>query len=217
MKVEYNMTKILLEEKYVLEYIRDMLNTLKVSPKEVINARYHHNTNYENIVSILKNGILSLLEANKLGVANYSFEFLNLMNDITSHANGIDSVSLSVVGLTDLYPKETEYNSDSPNYVDLVISNDIETRRSSINYGNEFLVYNKIGVDKIKSIDIRLLNLMKGNNFYINDQIKKYNCLKDIALVVRELKLNILLREISNDNLTLDIDKVSKTPQIILK
>ena len=211
------MDKILLEEKYVLEYIKDMLNTLKEDSKEVLNARYHHNASYKNVVPILKYGILSFLEANKLGLTNYSSKFLYLMDDITSHVNGNDSISLSVVGLTDLYRNEDEYSPYSPHYVDLIISNDIKARRNSTRYGNEFLVQDKISTDKIKSVDIRLLNLIEEKSCDIRGIIKKYNYLKDIALIIKELNLDILLREMSNNNLTLNIDKVSKTPKILLK
>ena len=211
------MDKILLEKKYVLEYIRDMLNTLKEDSKEVLNARYHHNASFENTISILKYGILSNIETNKLGLTNYSDEDLKIMNDITSHVNGNDSISLSVVGLKDLYPSEDEYNPYSTNYVDLIISNDIKVRRHSTRYGNEFLVQDKIGVDKIKSVDIRLLSLMEEKSCHIREIIKKYNYLKDIALIIKELNLDILLREMSNNNLKLNIDNVSKTPKILLK
>lgn len=211
------MDKILLEEKYVLEYIRDMLNTFKMSSKEVMNARYHHNASYENTISILRYGILSNINTNKLGLTNYSDEDLKIMNDITSHVNGNDSISLSVVGLKDLYPGEDEFNPYSPNYVDLIISNDIEAKRDSTRYGNEFLVKDKICTEKIKSIDIRLLNLMEEKNYNIKEIIKKYNYLKDIALIIKVLNLDILLREMSNNNLKLNIDNVSKTPKILLK
>ena len=211
------MCKIVLEEKYVLEYIKDTLTSLKTNAKEVVDAKYHHNAGYKNISSILRYGILSLLEANKLGIIKYSDEYMHIMNDITSHVNGNDSISLSVVGLSDLYPREIEYNPYNPNYLDLVISSDVKVMRSSINYGNEFLAYNKINPDKIKSIDIRLLNLMKSKKCDNKDLIKKYNYLKDIALIIKELNLDILLREMSYDNLTLDIDKVSKIKQIVIK
>lgn len=211
------MSKILLEEKYVLEYIRDMLSTLKTGAKEVTDARYHHNASYEKIPSILRNGILSLLETNKLGITKYTDQDLDILNDITSHVNGNDSISLSVVGLTDLYPNEDEYNPYSPNYVDLIISSDVKARRSSTRYGNEFLVKDKISTDKIKAVDTRLLRLMEEKRYDVKVIIEKYNHLREIALIIKELNLDVLLREMSEDNLTFDIDKVSKTPQIVLK
>lgn len=211
------MSKIHLEEKFVLEYIRDELNSFKIMSKEVNDARYHHNASYENLSSILRHGILSLLESNKLGITKYTEEDLYIMNDITSHVNGNDSISLSVVGLNDLYLNEDEYNPYSPNYVDLIISSDVKARRSSIRYGNEFLVQDKIGVNKIKSVDIRLLNQIEQKKYDIQKIIRNYNYLREFALTIKELNLDVLLREMSSDNLTLDIDKISKTPQIVLK
>lgn len=212
------MKEIKLEEKYILEYIKYMISSFKMKPIEVNNAKYHHNTSYSNAQLVLKHGILSVSELNRLGIKKYSPEILNLWSDIESHINGIDSISLSVVGLTDLYEDEFEYNPFSPTDVDLNISSDIRAGRSSIHYGNEFLCREKIGVDKIKSIDIRLLQLIeKEKNFPIKDIISRYNFLRDIALTIKENNLDIPFREMSNDNYALDIVKVSEMPKLILK
>lgn len=212
------MKQIKLEEKYVLEYIKYMISSFKMKPIEINNAKYHHNASYSDTPLVLKHGILSVLELNRLGIKKYSPEILNLWNDLESHINGIDSISLSVVGLKDLYKDEFEYDPFSPTKVDLNISSDISTLRSSIHYGNEFLCYENIGIDKIKSIDIRLLELIeKRKDFTIKDVINKYNYLKDIALAIKENNLDIPFREMSNDNCALDITKVSEMPKLILK
>ncbi|MBE6139750.1 MAG: hypothetical protein E7174_04580 [Firmicutes bacterium] len=216
------MNKLLLEEKYILEYIRDTINDFKIQPVNVSNNKYHHNSNYKDAPLIIKYGILSLLELNRLGIKKYSKEILKLMDDTESHINGIDSVSLSIVGLPDLDMKKDEYNPFHSNEVDFTISDDIRTRRNSKHYDNEFLCYNSISVDKLKSVDIRLLNLIKSKERYtdyysIEQIIDKYNCLGDIASQLRESNLDIPFREMSIDNLTMDIDKVSNTPKLILK
>lgn len=212
------MKEIKLEEKYILEYIKYMISSFKMKPIEVNNAKYHHNTSYSNVPLVLKHGILSVSEQNRLGIKKYSPEILNLWSDIESHINGIDSISLSVVGLTDLYANEFEYDPFSPIDVDFNISNDIRAGRSSIHYGNEFLCYESIGVDKIKSIDIRLLQLIeKEKNFTIKYIISRYNFLRDIALTLKQNNLDIPFREMSNDTSSLDITKVSEMPKLILK
>ena len=216
------MNKLLLEEKYILEYIRDTINDFKIQPVNVSNNKYHHNTNYSDAPLIIKNGILSLSKLNRLGIKKYSKAILKLMDDTESHINGIDSVSLSIVGLTDLDKNKFEYNPYSPELVDFTISDDIRTRRNSKHYDNEFLCYNSISVDKLKSVDIRLLNLIKSKEMYLYDHsieqiIDKYNCLGDVALQLKEANLDIPFREMSIDNLTMDIDKVSNTPKLILK
>lgn len=212
------MKEIKLEEKYILEYIKYMISSFKTKSIEVNDAKYHHNTSYSNTPLVLKHGILSVSELNRLGIKQYSPEILNLLSDIESHINGIDSISLSVVGLTDLYSHEFEYNPFNPIEVDLNISCNIKVGRSTLHYGNEYLCYENIGVDKIKSIDIRLLKLLeKEKNFPIKDIINKYNLLRDIALSLKENNLDIPLREMSNDNSALDITKVSEMPKLILK
>lgn len=212
------MKKIILEEKYILEYIKDMISSFKMKPLEVNNARYHHNTSYEDAPLTLIHGILSISKQNSLGIKKYSSKILNLFSDIESHANGIDKISLSVVGLTDLYENEFKYDPFSPLNVDLNISSKINAQRFTMNYGNEFLCYNDIEVDEIKAVDIRLLELIQKREYIsIEDIINKYNCLKDIALTIKKQNLDIPFREMSNDNSTLDIDKISNMPKLILK
>ena len=108
------MKKIIIEEKYVPEYVMDMLSDCKTGRKEEVkNAKFHHNTNYEKAANILRYGILPLRELNRLGLRHDSEEFLELMDDIESHINGIDGVSLFVTGLDDTDPDKLIFNSES--------------------------------------------------------------------------------------------------------
>lgn len=209
------MKSIILEEKYVLEYIRDILTSLKTKTLEPKNIEYHHNCSYENTPLILQHGILTIEMLNELGITNISKERLKVLKDIEFHVNGIDSISLSKVGLIDLYPDESEYKPFSSDYVDLTISKDIKARRHTVHYGNEYLCSEKIGVEKLQSIDIRLLDYMKNNS--IEKIIKKYNALKDIAVTLQQLNLDIPLREMSNENITMDVSQLSNTPKILIK
>ncbi len=219
------MDTILLEKKFVLEYIKDILNDIKIASGMINNAKYHHNTDYSVAPSILKYGVLSLTDLNKLGIKNYSTEFLKKMDDIESHINGSNAVSLSIVGLQDLYHNEDEYNPFIPSKVDFLISSDIKTCRSAIHYGNEFLSYESIGVDKLRAVDIRLLKLIElvekglsSNNYSVESVIEKYNCLKNIAITMKHFKLDIPIREMSYQNNSLiDVDKLSFTPKLLLK
>jgi len=129
----------ILEKRYVLEYIRDTLNDLKQGRTGVDNARYNHNSDYSSASNIIRFGILSFLEQNRLGLRNDSPEFLQTMNDEESHINGINGISLSVVGLTDLYPNEDEYDPRRPHSVNFLVSSDIKTDRKAYHFGNEFI------------------------------------------------------------------------------
>ena len=210
---------ILIEDKFSLEYIKDMLSSFKIKNIEVNNAKFHHNTSYKTTPSILKHGILSISEINKLGIRKYSESLLDKMSNTDSHINGIDAISLSVIGLNDLDPKKMVYNPDDPSNVDLIISSDIKVRRSTYHYDNEFLCFDPISNELIKAIDVRLIKLIeKSKNVdSIKEIIEKYNLLKDIAMTLKDLKLDIPLRDMSHENLTMDIDKISKAPKLILK
>lgn len=205
-----------IEEKYIYEYIIDRLNKLKDKDIIIEDARYHHNTNYENMPSIIKNGILSMQSISDLKIKNYSDEILKIMDDTSSHINGKNGISLSVVGLTDLYRDELEYDPFDSDKIDLLITNEIKASRNSTHYGNEFISHNDIAPNMIKSIDIRLLKYIE-NSKNISDIIKKYNCLKEIALSLKKSELNIPIREMSLDNMSLDINKLVNEPTLKLK
>lgn len=215
------MNEISLEKKYILEYIKDILNDTKLKIKDIDNAKYHHCTSYQDATSVLKMGILSMQEIKELGIKDYNQELLEIMKDTSSHINGIDTVSLSIAGLDDLYPNEDEFNPFSPENVDFLIDSNVKASRCSIHYGNEYLAKEKITQDKIKSVDIRLLNYINKIDtfsFYSTElAIKKYNCIKSIAQTLKQLKQEIPLREMSSESFTIDLDKASKLPKLSLK
>lgn len=218
---------IYLEEKELEEYIEDMFNDFSIKPVYVDSAMYHHNSSYNYSSSIINNGILTLNELNKRGIRKASKEHLELMSDINSHVNGIDGVSLSVTGLTDLYRNEEEYDPLNMFYVDFLVSDEVRACRMSINYGNEFVCFSSIEPEMIKSVDIRLLKYLKcifkkGSYYYkdqyLTDLVNDYNCLKQISLALKQKHLDIPLRDMSQEDLVmLDIDKIIKTPSIVLK
>lgn len=219
------MNNILIEKKYILEYIKDTLNDLIIGQTTVNNCKYHHNTNYEDAASICQYGILSLEDLNRLGIKKFGDNLLHIMSDMESHVNGNKGISLSVVGLTDLYPNEDVYDPYKPTQVDFLVSSDIQAYRTSIHYGNEYLSYNSITNDKLRAIDIRLLKLIElleketiSSDSSIQSIVKNYNCLRDIAIAINQKKLEIPIREMSdNCNFTLDIDKMSLAKKLVLK
>ena len=154
------MKSIFLEEKYILEYIRDTLSDLKTKTVEPKNIGYHHNCTYSDAPLILEYGILPIRQLVTLGLKKYTEKQLIILNDINSHANG---------------------------------------------------------VDKIKSVDIRLLEYLESNTSFVESIINKYNSLKDIAIALKQLDLDIPLREMSSQNITMDVDKLLETPKILIK
>lgn len=211
-----------LEEKYILEYIQTTLMEMRLG-KISIKDRYHHNTSFSNASSLIKYGILTINDLNKMGITKYTKKQLQIMADTDSHINGIDAVSLSVVGLNDIYKGEEEYNPLKNNQVDFLISSDLNASRNSLHYGNEFLNYQSISNTLFRSIDIRLLGLIKKiSESYTSDAVLKlieyFNHLPSIAMALKEESLEIPLREMSScDNIYLDIDKMVNIPKLVLK
>lgn len=215
------MSKIVVEHENILDYVKYVFSNLKNDFQDIENAKYHHNSKYENAVSICRYGILTVDDLKK--IKDYSPEELLKLQDTESHVNGSDAVSLSVIGLDDLYKNELEYYPFSPDVVDFLITSEIDVSRSTHHYGNKYLVYSSITSDKIKSIDIRFLELIKSLGYHahydeISKVIQKYNYLRELAIAINELQLNIPIREMSSDNcFSLDIEKLAKTPQLIIK
>lgn len=214
---------IILEEKEIYGCIKELLNECKTTSVEVNNARYHHNSSYFVAPSIVERGILPLNELNKKGLANISDEVLELMDDPSSHANGSEGVSLSVVGLEDLSEKEIEYDPFSKEQVDFIVSDEVKAFRSSVNYGNEFIAFGGIEPEKLKSIDIRLIKYIESfvdshKHVGLEDLIERYRCIKEVAMSLKENNMDIPLREMSSeDGVALDIDKVIDAPILLLK
>lgn len=213
-----------LEEKYAFEYILDTLNSAKIKSVEPEDARFHHNTSYEKTPSIITNGILSEERLANLQKREISESKKRIAED-PCYACGLNSVSLSAK-VDDLRRNEWEYKSDSPYDVDILIERNIKAGRHTINYGNEFLVMGGVENTSFRGIDIRILKQIEKINdeLYnfrtrdkaIQDLIRDYNQLKLIAKALIDAKLDIPLREMSNENMTLDIDKIAKGPELKL-
>lgn len=217
------MNEVIIKEKYVLKYIRDMLYACSYAIKNIDdNAyQYHHNTAYEYAPSIIEHGILSMMELNSLGIRSYSKEYLNFIDDIESHVNGKDGISLSVTGLTDLYKNEDEFDPCQSNIVDFLVDENIKTVRNTIHYGNEFISRDKITSDKIVSADIRIINyinnLSKKDGEFIFSAINKYNQIIMMSKEILRHNRNIQMREMSEGvNRKIDVKKMSEMPRLLM-
>lgn len=216
------MGNIIIDKKLALEYIRDTLRASKNKLEFVKHAKYHHNTRYRNAASVCRNGILTMFDLHKYKIISFSPEMLRKFDDDDFHVNGIDAVSLSITGLDDLYGDEEEYNPFDPSRVDFLVSSEVMASRNSTNYGNEFLSLGSIGIDKIRSVDIRLIELMNkiGDNSYSTTEsmVNKYNALRDIARTIKEYNLDIPLREMSyGEEYSIDIDTLARKPRLKIK
>lgn len=218
------MNKIEIERKYILEYIKDILLQCSLKNIEVDNARYHHNSSYYDAPSIIENGILSIKDLNDKGIKKFSSKDIEVMNDIDSHINGNSGISLSVIGLTDLYKDEEEYDSTSPLLVDFIISSDVKASRHTSHYGNEFITNNRVEKEQINALDIRFLEYLYNFEHEQYDYenidilIKKYNCIKQMANRISSSNKNLLFREVSSgNNRMLDVEKIGNVPKLVLK
>lgn len=217
------MNEVIIKEKYILEYIRNMLYACSYAIKNIDdNAyQYHHNTAYEYAPSIIKYGILSIEELNSLGIRSYSKEYLKFIDDIESHVNGKDGISLSVTGLTDLYKDEDEFDPCQSNIVDFLVDENIKTVRNTTHYGNEFISENKISSDKIVSADIRIINyinnLSEKDGKAIFSVINKYNQIIMMSKEILRHNRNMQMREMSEGvNRKIDVEKMSEMPRLLM-
>ena len=217
------MNEVIIKEKYILEYIRNMLYACSYAIKNIDdNAyQYHHNTAYEYAPSIIKYGILSIEELNSLGIRSYSKEYLKFIDDIESHVNGKDGISLSVTGLTDLYKDEDEFDPCQSNIVDFLVDENIKTVRNTTHYGNEFISENKISSDKIVSADIRIINYINNlgekDGKAIFSVINKYNQIIMMSKEILRHNRDMQMREMSEGvNRKIDVEKMSEMPRLLM-
>lgn len=181
--------------------------------------KYHHNTKYEDIISILDYGILSLKDQIEYNIRFMGKNMFENLSDEESHINGIDGISLSIVGLTDLSKDEEVYDPCMEGNVDILISDKVKAMRNSRHYGNEFITYNKVDTQYIKGIDLRILKLI--SKYASKGEYKKiiilYNQLIRLSQKLVEQGATIPLREMSYDALLLDVDTLSKKKKLYSK
>lgn len=214
------MKKIYVQKENVLNYILELLNIYKGETIKLENARYHHNTDYKDGKNVVENGILTLQSLSDKGLMELSKEQLKIMDDTSSHINGINGVSLAVVGLKDLYRDEFEYDPFDDSKLDIIVDTSLHARRTSTNYGNEYIADGNIDVSYIRAIDIRLeecINkvLNTENEKTIIEVVERFNYLIEIASSL--INSNILLREASFEQYkVLDKENIAKLNKITI-
>lgn len=219
--------EVIINESEVEKFVKKIINSAKTQPVNVENALYHHNTKYEYAPFNIRNGLMSVMMLQKYGRVNYTEEQLSAFENDCYNVNGIYCISLSKVGLDDKYREdEDEYDPLTGMYPDFLISSEVFARRKYKNYFNEFVADDIILPEHFKAIDTRLIRICNDEEkrFRFNSREEKlrilkenYNQLSEIAKAMKETGLNIPLREMSyEDNMALDIDKVSKFPKISL-
>ena len=215
-----NVKKIYVQKENVLNYILELLNIYKGETIKLENARYHHNTDYKDGKNVVENGILTLQSLSDKGLMELSKEQLKIMDDTSSHINGINGVSLAVVGLKDLYRDEFEYDPFDDSKLDIIVDTSLHARRTSTNYGNEYIADGDIDISYIRAIDIRLeecINkvLNTDDERVIIEIVEKFNYLIDISSSL--INLNILLREASFEQYkVLDKENIAKLNKITI-
>lgn len=214
------MRYIVLSKNEVKEILFDIIYSCRTKAEEVENAKYHHNRSYKNTPNALLYGILSISQLAKIEGKKLTREEKLKYND-DYHVNGTDHVSLASVE-TDSDPKEIVYNPFSPTLTDISISNSVKAYRNSKNYANEYLVNDGISPNLFRAVDIRILKNFLDKNYAsrnntIQNVLEYYNCLRIIATTLVEQGLDIPLREMSAESLTLDPEKVMKQPIMVLK
>ena len=215
-----NVKKIYVQRENVLNYILELLNIYKGETIKLENARYHHNTDYKDGKNVVENGILTLQSLSDKGLMELSKEQLKIMDDTSSHINGINGVSLAVVGLKDLYRDEFEYDPFDDSKLDIIVDTSLHARRTSTNYGNEYIADGNIDVSYIRAIDIRLeecINkvLNTEDEKIIIEMVERFNYLIEIASSL--INSNILLREASFEQYkVLDKENIAKLNKITI-
>ena len=211
--VDYDVDKI-------YEFVRENIYSCRTAFTKVDNARFHHNIDYKHVCSAMEYGILSYNNQKKIIENRELTDDEKYIFGDYNHVNGVNCISLSTLDIdtTDILEDEWLYDHKSTESVDILISSDIKTYKNTINYFNEFLVDDIIHTDDFKAIDLRLLGLnQKEDGNEIKKLISKYNYLRDIASMLYKKNLDIPLRERSETDFNLDINKVKALPELRVK
>lgn len=207
-----------------MENIEDILNDCKIHNKNFSNKIYHHVSPYNKVPDIIKHGILSKYDYYMINKIALPESLIKICEDECC-VNGLYCVSLARMDLEnlDVYKNEMVYDSFNYFLADILVDENIKANRNTINYSNEFLYSKSIVPEHIKSIDVRIIELLNHLNMYENDEYEKtkkaieyLNLLKNIAKYIKESDRDISLREMSI-NINLDLDKISSIPTLILK
>ena len=211
-----------IKESYAITHICGNICKIMESAGDISDAKYHHTTSYKDAISVCKYGILTLKELNERGIRHDGEETLRKLSNLDSHPNGIDGISLAIDDVNDVTKKDM-YDPRYPTSVDFRISSEVLAYRSSANYDNERICRGSIALSEIKAIDIRMRELcdwllytrkLAYNNVTIQTIVNKYNHLIDLAQTLVNGKLDIPLREMSDEDYSIyHIDPIKLSEQ----
>lgn len=217
---------VILNAKDVYEYLRDLFTSLKCKRFDCNLDVYHHNTDYEKMESIILHGIQPLAGLNSLKIKSFTPEQLRTFDDITSHINGNDGISLSKVDQDGAYSWENIFDPYSCNSVDIIIDG-IRAHRITTHYFNEFIHDGSIMPDKFIAFDIRILKLIdtvrnKEDLKKIETIVQCVEALRAMVMAMRKRGLNIPVREMSHEDShesgpSLDSGKIIEMPKINIR
>jgi len=218
--------EILVEKEQVFKLIKENIYSCVVDKIELDDRTYHHNTKIESISGILKTGLLSTRARRRVFDKRELTAEEEYKLEDEFYVNGADHISLSSmnVDFSQKYKDEDVYDPYFTDFPDIIISKNVNTYRNFTNYFNEFLVEDNIPVEFFRSIEVKIFKAMEKRD--TKAVIDYYNEIRKIALVLKELNLDIPVRESSlvtgmdNENieaLTLSKEKLINLPEIKIK
>jgi len=218
---------ISIEKDKAYELVRENIYSCITSPVNLDNFKFIHALPMERTTSAIKNGLLSHRKLAKLqGRELTQQDYINYAG--AGHPNGVSYVSVFTrkVDFSQMYPGEILFDPFDTIEVEISLSNELKAYRDAENYYNEFLVPDEIPNKLFTGIDSKILRI-KNYDFHnkeankpenrLKKLISHYNFLREIAIALRDANLDIPLREISEEVVTLDKQKVIELPKIIVK
>ncbi|MBQ9072196.1 MAG: hypothetical protein IJY25_03460 [Bacilli bacterium] len=209
------------------ELIKKSLYSCKETSTPIVDAEFYHQIKMQRVPQVLKNGLFSKRKIAELEGRELTPHERSLYSD-DGRVNGLDYISLSNMNLDFSKMGEKELYFDPFNTIEanIIVSKDINISRSTHNYFNEYLVKDRISPKQFNAIDTRILKIL---DFDFHDTEKNklenriqlmleyYNYLRNIAITLKENKLDIPLREVSDEVITLNPKKVIRMPHFQLK
>ena len=130
--------------------------------------------------SIVKHGILSMKDLHNSGINIYSLDALERASNHLSHINGNDGISLAVVGLTDLYKDEDEYDPYKLECVDFVVDDSVNVESTVVDNQMKKEVW-QVAKEVCSDREYKVITLMSKSNMSYEECAK---CLNTTVLSV---------------------------------
>ncbi len=203
-----------MENLKVLKEIEKNVEKSIITSKEIVNAKYYHNTDICNLPLVLEKGILTFRQRKELAGEEITEEEIYRRSD-PAYPTGVDGVSVAYIrDLREMYRDEWNYDPYSKECsLAFRVSSDVNAYPDLINYFNEAVILGGVKPEDLKAIEIRLLKELRKDNKNLNKLVDLYNYLIDGSKLAISKRLDLIVKDMDYDS-CFDMEKIASFKKI---